>query len=220
MIKLGVTIEGLDGISGPGGVLDPKIFKKALVSATNKVAKKAKVAGAKEMRRLYKLPMSSAEVKAAIKIKSANYDSTTAVLWTSTKRGTPGARISLDKFGARQVKGGVSFKIKKAGGRQKFTGAFLAKMKSGHVGVFWRAKAKGGASTGFSGGQGKSGDYQVSRSGSGRVRRFQIEGQYGPGVGDLFNSEKVFDKILKTVETEGPDEFHHEYNRLLSRAKK
>lgn len=41
-------------------------------------------------------------------------------------------------FGARQTKRGVSVRIRKGGGRQRFRHAFIARMPSGHRGVFER----------------------------------------------------------------------------------
>lgn len=49
-----------------------------------------------------------------------------------------GRRIPLSRFSARQTKRGTSYKIDRGGGRKMIEGAFIARMRSGHVGVFSR----------------------------------------------------------------------------------
>ncbi len=50
--------------------------------------------------------------------------------------------ISLFKFNARQLKRGVSYKIKKSKGREVLLHSFIAKTKSGYTGVFTRKGKK------------------------------------------------------------------------------
>ena len=52
--------------------------------------------------------------------------------------GGRGKGIALASFGARQTRRGVTYRLKKAGGRNLVKGAFLATMRSGHRGVFVR----------------------------------------------------------------------------------
>lgn len=52
-----------------------------------------------------------------------------------------GARIPLYDFGARQTKRGVTARTGKSG-RQLYPSAFIAKMRSGHIGVFKRTTKK------------------------------------------------------------------------------
>lgn len=49
----------------------------------------------------------------------------------------------LIKFRARQTRRGVTVQVKKRGGRQRLRHSFIAKMPSGHVGVFTRRKGAG-----------------------------------------------------------------------------
>jgi hypothetical protein len=44
----------------------------------------------------------------------------------------------LSRFGARQTRKGVSVKVKRTGSRKVVKGAFLARLRSGHLGVFKR----------------------------------------------------------------------------------
>jgi hypothetical protein len=50
--------------------------------------------------------------------------------------------IPLSAFGARQTKGGVSVLVRRSEGRKVLKGTFLARMKSGHIGVFHREGKK------------------------------------------------------------------------------
>lgn len=53
-----------------------------------------------------------------------------------------GSRIPLYRFGAKQTKRGVTYRIKKGGGRGIAPSAFIATMRSGHTGVFKRKTKK------------------------------------------------------------------------------
>lgn len=71
-----------------------------------------------------------------------------AMVWTMR---ASGKEVPLGKYPARQVKRGVSVQVNK-GQRRLIEGAFLAKMASGHVGVFkregrWRLPIKHGLSS-------------------------------------------------------------------------
>jgi hypothetical protein len=91
-------------------------------------------------------------------------------------------------LGSLRYGGAVTALVKLAGGRKIVTGKydnkpFVAQMKSGHTGV-WVRTGKG---------------------------RHPIEQQYGPGVGGLFGSKAIMDRI-KTIVV---DKFRAEFNRLL-----
>jgi len=67
-----------------------------------------------------------------VTLKTANYKHLSAHLRIS------GARIPVIRFGARQTRRGVSYRIEKRGSRRKVRRAFIATMRSGHRGVFTR----------------------------------------------------------------------------------
>jgi hypothetical protein len=48
-----------------------------------------------------------------------------------------------DYLGERQTKKGVTVKVSRRGGRKLIPRAFIATMKSGHRGIFWRKKGSG-----------------------------------------------------------------------------
>lgn len=49
-----------------------------------------------------------------------------------------GRRVPLFRFGAKQTKRGVTYRVRKAGGRTMVRSSFVARMGSGHEGVFKR----------------------------------------------------------------------------------
>jgi Prophage minor tail protein Z (GPZ) len=74
-----------------------------------------------------------------------------------------GGRIPLIEFGARGTRSrGVSVRVKKGGGRERIARAFIAKMKSGHIGVFARVKQLGKLKAEFRYGKGS----RITRRGS------------------------------------------------------
>lgn len=64
--------------------------------------------------------------------RSADID---AMVWTMHVHGK---EVPLGKYPARQTKRGVSVQVNKGGKRTLIRGAFIAQMRSGHVGVFMR----------------------------------------------------------------------------------
>ena len=106
-----------------------EMFPKAGARALNKVMKSAKVNASKNIREIYK--MKAGDVKETMTIKKASTTKLTASLVTV------GRRIALYLFNAKQNRSGVAITITK-GGRKTITGAFIATMKNGHVGVFMR----------------------------------------------------------------------------------
>jgi hypothetical protein len=86
-------------------------------------------------------------------------------------------RIPLIKFGARQTKKAVSYRISKDGGREKIPKAFIAILKTGHKGVFKRV-----------------GD------GDDLVGRLPITEKKGVSVGHLFeNAGDIAKQVLKST---------------------
>ncbi len=103
-----------------------------------------------------------------VKLKRASY-----FKWRAEINIT-GKRIPLIELKARAIKrGGVSYSIRKAGGRRRHKQAFIATMRSGHKGVFARAG-----------------------SNAGRVPRLPIIEQRGPSVPQVFENIQEFSSGL------------------------
>jgi hypothetical protein len=109
-------------------------------------------------------------------------------------------RIGSNKIKALVTKGGkryggaVTALVKRAGGRKVITGKygnkpFLAQTSSGHIGVYVR----------------KPGTRMANK------KKEQIEQQIGPGIGGLFGSKAIMNRIKTTV----INKFKTEFNRLL-----
>jgi len=120
----------------------PKIIVNARRSAVNKIASQAMTQTKKVIRETYNVK--SKDLTPFLKIQRAKGSQTYAVLEAS------GRPIPLYKFGARPVmpieqKGvpvrgrkPVTVKVKRKGARKIVRGAFVARMRSGHVGIFKR----------------------------------------------------------------------------------
>lgn len=85
----------------------------------------------------------STEIRAILNAKKADVDDTfrvtsASVAAMSCKFVSTGKPLPLMTFGARNTKKGVSVQVKKTSARKVISGAFIATMKSGHKGVFWR----------------------------------------------------------------------------------
>jgi len=105
-------------------------IRPAAARALNRVAVSTRAEASREIRQVYVLKARA--IKAQIRLTRATAQSLEARLTAS------GKRIPLIEFQARQNRQGVSVRIKRAGGRKTVRHAFVARMRSGHVGVFLR----------------------------------------------------------------------------------
>jgi hypothetical protein len=109
---------------------------KALCRAINKSLTGAKTDSAKEIYQV--LNLTQKRIKENMQVKRATYSNLNAKLWST------GESIPLIDYGASGVKsGGITVKIKKNQSKKSIRGAFVARMKSGHLGVFWRTEGPG-----------------------------------------------------------------------------
>lgn len=108
----------------------------ATVSALNRTGTTVRAAASREIRNEYKL--SAASVREQLKVIRASRSN------LEVRVRATGRRIGLIDFNARQTRQGVTVQIKTGGGRKLIRSAFLATMKSGHLGVFSRGRYAGG----------------------------------------------------------------------------
>jgi len=114
----------------------PKGIVKIETRAVNKIAISARTEVVREVRK--ELNVKAKELKDKnIALKKARFKNPQAIIKVS------GRRIPLAKFGARQIKSGLTYKIDPQGGRKKVIGAFMATMPSGHEGAYVRKKEDG-----------------------------------------------------------------------------
>lgn len=114
--------------------LGEELAGKALMRALNRTIKGVRTETIRIVRG--ELNLKVADVKKGLSIRRARSRDSSAALevWAAP---TPTAR-----YAARQTKRGVTVKVKRKGGRKLIAGAFLARMRSGHVGVY--SAPKGG----------------------------------------------------------------------------
>ncbi|NDV20001.1 hypothetical protein GO013_11265 [Pseudodesulfovibrio sp. JC047] len=89
------------------------------------------------------LMLKAKSVRDNIRVVKGTKDRPVARLIAKGKKGLPllgNYPVRPGRLGTRKPKEGVSVQIKKHGTRKILKGSFLAKMKSGHVGVFKREK--------------------------------------------------------------------------------
>lgn len=109
----------------------PKALPKIVSRSINKVATYTRTKIVKEITADVNLKRGDV-TKRNVRMKKASYRRWSASI------GISGRRVPVHHFGARQTRKGVSYKIRKSAGRQTIAGAFIAKMPSGHEGVFRR----------------------------------------------------------------------------------
>lgn len=114
---------------------------------------------------------------------------------------TPSGRaLPLIGFGARQTKAGVT--AKSWGKRKTYKGAFIAKMPSGHKGVFHRVAGK----------------YAKNRKNHTK-HSMAIEEMYGPSLPKEFSKQKILASMKRIARTVWPKQFERELKYRLSRLK-
>lgn len=111
----------------------PAVMRRSI----NKTLTNTKTFSSKKIRENFKVKAS--RVKEDFK-KSQN--ATNQTLWGVLR--CKGTRISLMQFGARQVKKGVTYQIRKRGGRKTIPGGFVATGKNANQLVFVRTNRTGG----------------------------------------------------------------------------
>jgi len=112
----------------------PRAMPRVMTSAINKTVGLANTDISKRIRSV--LALKAAAIKKAMRRRKANYHSWRGDIWVSKKR------LPLIQFGARKTARGTSYKIEKSGGRKVLSHAFIARMPTGHEGVFMRRGKK------------------------------------------------------------------------------
>ncbi|MFP4976382.1 phage tail protein [Paenibacillus sp. CN-4] len=185
MIDLRGETRGVRDALRRVGALDSDV-RKAVYSALNRVSQRVKTESGRKVRETYVTKAKT--VTEQVVMRRGSVSSLSSELrWkggnipllqfrTNPKAPTPGRP-------ARPVRAAV----KRAGGNKKVDGAFLARMGSGHVGVFRR---------------------------SGR-RRLPVEELYGPAVPVMLNNEEIVEHLERFAADEMDKRLEHELNRRL-----
>lgn len=166
-----------------------KNMPKAFSAAINRVSQGMRTEAVKKVRETYQVK--AGDVRKTIKITKAS-PARLEMLMVSR-----GSSLPLIKFRTtprnvptRQPRV-LKAQVKKSGGKKPIPGAFVAKMRSGHVGVFMRSSKK----------------------------RLPVNELYGPAVPVMLNEEGVQEHLQQEAQRRMADRLDHEMNRVLGRFK-
>jgi hypothetical protein len=150
----------------------------------------------------------SAEIRQVITLKKAAVDKTfrTVKSNVTTLSGlfeSKGSPVPLIDYGARQTTKGVSVQVKRGNPRSQIEGAFIATMKSGHKGVFWRQWHTAAR---------KPVNRNVPYGKLPKRYRLPIAQRFGPRVPDILENQPVMNAVL----TKAGDRMHKNIDRELN----
>jgi hypothetical protein len=121
-----------------------------------------------------------------------------------------GNALPLIEYRARATKKGVTVQVKKKSKRSLISRAFIATMKSGHKGVFFRDYI-------FNLYPARKARHGVAYATMPRKYRLPIEELYGPGVPDILSNDSVMKPILKKANERLHKELGNQLNYELSK---
>lgn len=177
--------------------LSAKMNDQVVVRALNKTARQAKTQAGREIKDYYKI--GTRVVNRHITVKTAGRGKLEAFVKAE------GRPIPMLAFKARQTSEGVSVSIK--GRRILIPGAFIGRMKSGHVGVFRRGGYKGNfEQTGESFGRFKFGR-----------KRLKINELFSFNIPQGFSNKVVMDKVISRINQQFPKVLSQEIRFALSK---
>lgn len=176
----------------------------------------------------------SAAIRAEVTARKAAVDDTFKISKASETKpsayiASTGKPLALIDYSARQTNKGVSAQVRKDRARKIVRGSFIASMKSGHKGVFWRRWHEKTSSMKMS-----KADRLITRSGfvwSANLGRYismawlpkkyrlPIEELYGPRVPDIMSNDPVMKSILTKADERLHKNIVHEIDYELSRYK-
>lgn len=175
----------------------------------------------------------SAAIRAEITAKKSAVDETIKVTKATESNPTAyiastGKPLPLIDYGARQTNKGVSVQVRKDRTRKVIPQAFIATMKSGHKGVFWRKwhGNKAGKMSKTEAAINRSGyiwsekrKRYIAISSLPREYRLPMEERYGPRVPDIMSNAPVMKVILAQASTRLDANLKHEAEYELSKHK-
>lgn len=127
MIKVDTT-QAIRDLKRGFSFMNKTDFNTAVARAMNRSVAKGRTAASQGIRKHYKIK--AGDLKKTMSVNRANVSRLKAALELK------GAPIAISKFGASKRKKGVSVRV--SGQRKLIRGAFMARTKSGHLGVFAR----------------------------------------------------------------------------------
>lgn len=174
-------------------------YAKVVVRSLNKTITGVRADAVKEIQK--EITPKAKVIRDTFILEKANY----ANLSASVK--STGWPLPLINYLARAVKAGVSFQVFKRSGRSTLKGGFIATMKSGHKGVFWREYKD-------------TSGYQAKKSVKRELPkkyRLPIRQRYGPAVPSVLEQDKVMDPILVKAGDRLSKELDHQLEFEMSK---
>ena len=155
----------------------------------------------------------SSEIRAEINLTKSVVDATFKTVKASTTSlsgvfASTGKPVPLIEYGARQTQQGVSVQVKRGNPRSVVVGAFIATMKSGHKGVFWREWHQAIR---------KPVNRNIPYGKLPKQYRLPIAQRFGPRVPDILSNEPVMAAVLKKADERMHTNIDREINYELSK---
>ena len=134
MATVGIKLD-IDPVLRSLDRLGIDLAEKAITRSLNRTITGVRTAASRAVRE--ELTLKAKDVNRELAVRRARRRDLEAALDISV------TATGLIKFRARQTQRGTTVQVKRRGGRKRISHAFIAKMKSGHVGVFVRRKGAG-----------------------------------------------------------------------------
>lgn len=163
----------------------PKGAERALSNAMNRGLSKVKTGATKRVKAVYTMQSSAINSATSTRISRASTGNLAGYISFS------GYKIPLYKFSVTPKAPGIKRNVKaavKKGGGTTFEHAFIAQMKSGHIGVFERETSK----------------------------RFPIEEKMGLAMAQMVGNQKVIAELEEEAQKTVNERLEHEIDRLLN----
>ena len=157
-----------------------QLAEKAITRSLNKTINSVKTDASRKIRE--ELTLLDKDVKRDLAVRRARRGELAAAVVVTVRR------TGLIKFRARQTARGVTVQVKRKGGRKLLAHAFIAKMPSGHRGVFEREKG---------------------------VKRLPINELLSGSVGQFLDNERVLSQIGEAAQEKFTKELSSQVDFLL-----
>ena len=182
----------------------PRITKRVTAGTLNKVGRKANTAAKKFITSNYNIKARSLKLGNLVSLRTADARKPNPAFTIFIRKRARG----LFKYGAKQLKTGVSVRVTKA--RKKISSAFISSWRKGGIQqqqfVFLRDKALGTVT-------------RISKSGR-PYKATKRRSLLGPSVAQLYNSRKVRVVINKTIVENYQPVFDADFKKQLDRKRK
>ena len=163
----------------------PKGAERAFSAAINRGLSHTKTQAFKQVKKVYAVKQSALNEATKTRAQKASTGNLAGYISFS------GVKIPLYKFQVTPKEPGTKKKVRAGvmkGGGETFDSAFIAKMKSGHIGIFERITSK----------------------------RFPIEEKMGLSAAQMVKNEVIMEKLTQEAQEKVDERLKHEIDRILN----